>query len=285
MEWLIVAGFVLWVLAKSGSKKSKIASKATRMAAKSVTRKPAKQQESKQSPAQKKLEQAFSGWLRERWQLAENVEKTSDRSVIPDWFYHEITDRQKERLEGMGIELDLDDLSKGQASDIIGLMERPDLEHADMLKFFGHKLAGMSQTEARHRVAMYMADAEAMEQYENRPAAPIEKAIFPFFGKKSPPGLTHKQFVEFEAMLDEHADEDESSRVKLNRWYALKDGFLELNDPDTLEMYDLKKVSLKLYMQAYRQLEEAGGIDESGVFDDEQLVQHIIEINPDIEKI
>ena len=67
-------------------------------------------------------------------------------TLFPQWFFEPATERQLVRLEREGLKGIT--LTKGQASDLIGLSEPPDDADNEVLKFFGAPLAE-NQTMAR----------------------------------------------------------------------------------------------------------------------------------------
>ncbi len=236
-----------------------------------------------ETPEKKAYNEAIKGWLGEKWSLAEEC-RDEGHPLIPNWFYHNPTDAQLRRLDYLGVAVD--GLTKGMASDIMGLVEPMDDEHRAILKFFGVPLKGVGKSEAAYRIGLILSEPENQERFDNRPATVMQKDMFRFFGRKPPSGVTnrHAKLLEDELyeLIDEHDDADLAARM--DRWDAYCEAFEELCDAEVRNDYGIKKPSLSLYREAYAVLVESNKIEADGGFDFVEIVKALIQIKPEIEK-
>lgn len=106
-----------------------------------------------------KIIDANVGWLTERWAAADK-----GSIEVPSWFNDPPTDRQLDRFRRDGLRVEAIGgaaLTKGKASDIIGIFEPADEFDAEVLKRHGVSLRGMNQSRARHEVALIEARERA----------------------------------------------------------------------------------------------------------------------------
>ena len=69
----------------------------------------------------------FESRLKRLWKQAEEERRHhQDNRRFPDWYYEDVTPAQERRLVEMRVEITEGHLTKGMASDIIGLMEPPE---------------------------------------------------------------------------------------------------------------------------------------------------------------
>jgi hypothetical protein len=155
-------------------------------------------------------------WLRARWANAERERAAGTLTTIPVWFFDPVTERQLERMQKDGVSVSGAGLTKGKASDLIGLFEPVEEEHEAILKFFKVHLGGMNQSRGRHEVGKLLADPKNAEAWNLRPAEPLQKEYLRFFNMKVPRELT---CVEANRLISETreklADEDSP---KLEEW-------------------------------------------------------------------
>jgi hypothetical protein len=87
-------------------------------------------------------------WLEERWEIAKKERDTGKLVTVPHWFFEDVTDRQLQKIEEMGLKIKGGRPSKGEASDIIGLFEPVEEENEEILRFFKAPMKGMNQSRA-----------------------------------------------------------------------------------------------------------------------------------------
>lgn len=191
-------------------------------------------------------------WLQQRWKVAEAERQAGQLKSVPPWFFDEPTDRQLDRLEREGVRVTRGNLTKGKASDVIGLFEEPDGEDLEKLRFFKGPTKDMNQTRARHEVARLMADAETREAWENRPPDPMLKEEMRLYGLSVPKGATHVRCVELrEARRTELEEKDPTKLEQLYaQWGAYESLMDEFSDREFREDYEIKELTFALVKQA-----------------------------------
>ena len=75
-------------------------------------------------------------WLEKRWQQAREEKEAGELRTFSHWFFDDVTERQLNRISRMGLEIEKGKLTKGEASDIIGLFEPPDEDDIDVINYF-----------------------------------------------------------------------------------------------------------------------------------------------------
>lgn len=234
------------------------------------------------SKQEKVLNENLLGWMEKRWEIANKERTEGNFEKVPNWFFDEATERQYTKLEEEGFNLKKGSLTKGQASDIIGLFEDAEEDSIEILRFFKIPLKGMSQSKARHTIGELFNDQGNLRKWETRPATPMQKEFYKFFGIKVSQGLTHN---DAENNIKEIKSELFSKdREKLDEWEDYESLYDEINEPDFREDYDLKKISLSLYRSTIEQLKNEGKSLANLLDDTDLVVDKIIEIKPEIEK-
>jgi hypothetical protein len=92
-------------------------------------------------------------WLKKRWDRVQKEKDSGELKTIKLWYFDEATDRQQTRIKRIGVDIGRAKITKGQASDIIGLFEPADSKDMEILKKHNVPLEGMNQTRAREHVA------------------------------------------------------------------------------------------------------------------------------------
>jgi len=260
---LLVVAFVIYFLFSGGSKKPSAA-------------------KSSSIPKEERILNDNSGWMDERWVLARKKRDEGEVKSVPQWFFDDVTERQLQKIEEIGLKIRGGNPTKGEASDIIGLFEPVEEENIEILKFFKVSLKGMNQSKARYEVSKLLNDPDNLESWRNRSASAMQKEFYRFFGFKVPQGVTHetasKDINEYRKNLGE---EDEA---KMDEWDAYEDIYDEINDPDFREDYDLKKISISLYRSAVDQLKKEGRTLTELSDDPDAVVDKLLEIKPEIQK-
>jgi hypothetical protein len=221
-----------------------------------------------------------SVWLEERWALTASHRQSGNRSMFPDWYYDEVTDRQLKRLGELGIKPNRK-ITKGQASDLIGMNEPAEDESFAILDFFKQPTKGMNQTRARHEVALLFQDQKNAEVWEQRPPSQQQKEFFKFFGIKVEKGITavqaSKLISEFESELAERED------PKLDEWEALEAVIEELSDPVVRADYEINKPSRSLIKSALDELKKEGKSFRESADSIGLVAEKLIELKPDLQ--
>jgi hypothetical protein len=219
-----------------------------------------------------------STWMTERWELAKKEKATS----FPKWFFDDATKRQLEKIDELGVKVSLGSPSKGQASDIIGLFESMEDDKKEILMFFKFPLKKMNESRARYEVEKIFRNVDNIEKWSNRPASPMQKEFYNFFGIKAPKGITFEvASKDIKEHLSNLPDEDEQKETE---WDAYEELYDEINDTDFRNDYGLKKISPALYRKAINMLKAEGKTIIKISEDADIVVDKIIEIKPDIEK-
>jgi len=199
------------------------------------------------------------------------------------WREDPVTDRQMEFMSELFDENSLSfsiksgELTKGQASDIIGLFMEPDEFHLDVLKFF--KVEGyrkMKQTQAKEAVRTIFESEENIKAWENRPPSKEQKDALRFMGEKVPKGMTH---THAEEKLGKLAEANEEKFEELETRLDLLD---TVNDRDFREDYDCKKISWNQLNEAVDELLQIeGAIDK---IDEDMVIEKAMELHPNLGK-
>ena len=109
------------------------------------------------------------GWLRERWRLAQEQEESGSRNgMFPVWYFHKATEAQLDRLDLLDVLCDRSTLTKGQASDLIGMFEQPSKDELAVLEFFRVPARGWKKTRVRHEIAKLFQDSANVQAWESR---------------------------------------------------------------------------------------------------------------------
>lgn len=262
---LLVIGIILFFLLRGGSRKKPSATKSASIS------------------EEERILNNNLPWLEERWALAQKEQDAGEVKSMPQWFFDEATERQMKKIQEMGLKISGGHPTKGQVSDIIGLFEPPEDNNIEILKFFKTSLKGMNQSKARHEVSKLLQDPEKMDRWRNRPASSMQKEFYRFFGIKVPQGLTHEMASKF---INEYREKlGEEGETRINEWAAFEDIYEEINDPDFRDDHGLKSISISLYRSAIDELKSEGKTLTELADDPEIVIEKIIEIKPEIQKL
>jgi len=258
--WLIVVGLLVYFFLRSGKNRSTFSGDAGRV----------------------RILSDNEDWLRVRWANAERERAAGTLMTIPAWFFDPVTERQLERIQRDGLSVSGVGLTKGKASDLIGLFEPVEEEHEAILKFFKIHLGGMNQSRGRHEVGKLLADAKNAAAWNLRPAEPLQKEYLRFFNVKVPKGLT---CVGANRLISENRGklEDEDS-PKLDEWDLFESIATDLADKETRDDYDLKKPSLSVLRAAIDALRKDGNSMDDLAGDLDMVAQKLIELKPELAK-
>lgn len=222
-----------------------------------------------------------SQWLRERWKLAKEHKIAGKEDVFPKWYFDDVTERQKTRLDDLGIKAGKT-ISKGQASDLIGMHEPADENALAILRFFKRSTKGMNQTKARHEVAQILSDPDNVKAWESRPPTKEQKEFCKFFGLMMEKGLTasdaEKLITEHESKLAEEED------PRLDEWGAFSEIMEELSDSEMRADYEIKKPSVSLIKSALDDLGQQGKSYRDVADEIDILVEKLVELKPELQR-
>lgn len=217
-------------------------------------------------------------YLKAQWTAAEKQRNSGQASTFPEWFFDPVTERQLKRLKSDGTEISGEAVTKGAASDLIGLREPIEEEDSDILKFFKLSTKGMNQTIGRYEAKRLLSNLENEAAWKARPAEPMQKEYLKFFGLPAPKGLTAS---EAQKLIAGHTEEAEGwDEKKAAEWEAFESIVNNLADPETREDYNIKKPSLTAIREAMAVL-RATGQDADDI---QAVVDQLIEMKPELER-
>lgn len=148
-------------------------------------------------------------WLLKRWQSQLNGEPG-----FPEWYQHEPSERQIQALKQYGIEIP-PKLTKGTASDLIGLKLPADEADIEIAKFFKRNHRNLSQTEGREIARQVSNSAELLNAWNNRPPNALTKAQLKHFGIKITKETTQNQA--YELLKNHNASEHQFSELPMRQ--------------------------------------------------------------------
>lgn len=236
-------------------------------------------------------------WMDDRWKEAEQHHQERRYDVFPKWYFDDATESQLTRIGEDGKFEVKGNLSKGGASDLIGLLESPDDGEKAILKFFKIPLKGMSQTRARHEISQLFRSPENVESWEKRPPDSMMREEAAFYGVKLPKGCS---LSDAQALISSHinsldeADEEACEKLQ-EQWSSYEDILDQLSDKDELEMYEIRKPAKTLVKQVIKEMLEgkqdnAIKLNSDNPYEDinvnhmDSLVQRLVQLNPKLER-
>ncbi len=217
-------------------------------------------------------------YVKARWREAEHERDTGALSTFPDWFFDPVTPRQLERLKKDGTAVSGGQLSKGAASDLIGLKEPLEEDDVEVLKFFKVPLRGMSQTLGRYEVKRLLSTAENLAAWESRPAEPMQREYLKFYGLAVPKALTRVDAAKAIAAHQQQSRGKDS--VKDEEWSTFESVASDLMDRETREDYDIKKPTLSSIRDAIAAVRARGEDPE----DLQLVVDQLLETKPELSR-
>lgn len=217
-----------------------------------------------------------------RVEALRDIFQSETRDLGEDWRFEAPSDRQIRYLNELAENEDVSiprSLTKGQASDAIGVFHEADEADVAQLKFFKVPSPGrLNQTEARVKLHELLSDPVKFDQWQNRPASSEQKEQIRFFGEKVPKGLSHPEAQEIIKKLV-------NSNEKLSdRWDDLRMAYEDAVDPDARESYDIKKFSWKQFCDVVGEMERAGKEVSEITSDEEEIYEALLQKYPALEK-
>lgn len=206
-------------------------------------------------------------WLVDRWKAQEDGE-----AGFPKWFADAPTERQIEVLKEAGWPISKH-LTKGTASDLIGLGYAADADEVEVAKFFKRNRRNLCQTEGREIVRQLQNSPEMQSAWNTRPPNALIKAQLKFLGIKLPKEASHEAALDL-LMEAEPTEEQETL------WEQIEYAYGEFIDPESNESYDIKKPTPNQVVEATKAI-VADGEDPD---DPDSIAEKLIELYPALEK-
>lgn len=228
-------------------------------------------------PGAKRSRKNDTGWLQDRWDLAARM-RGNPGGIFPGWYFDRITEWQARRLDEDGVKWRRT-MTKGQASDLIGLSEPADASDLEVLRFFKRSTRGMNQTRARHEAALILSDAANGEAWEARPMDTRQRELFRFFGEKVRAGIGYNDAASIINGLLSKAQESGSPLV--SQWATYNHILDEFDDRDFRDTYGIKRPGMNAIRAAVDSLIESGVSWDD--LDSDQVAEKLIAMRPDIE--
>jgi len=205
---------------------------------------------------------------------------------MTDWRNEPATEAQEKRMEEDGIAFS-ENITKGEASDLIGSLVDPEEEQIEILKFF--RVPGfdhLNQTEARKKISEIFSDPGKAAKWESRPASKHQKEIYEFFNITVVRGLTYNEAQTIiDALFEDETkleawENHEDEKNKLEGWF---EDYYELINEDRI-YYGCRKIGKQLFRKIVDEL-ESSGVSKSAIEGNSELVfQRAIEIDPSIKR-
>lgn len=223
-------------------------------------------------------------WLPQRWERSAKEMASGNLVEFPTWYFDDVTERQQARLadiKKLGVFKTPGKLTKGQASDLIGLFEEPDDHDLQVMKFFKVPTRSVSQTKARMEVARLFMDSTNRDAWEKRRPTALQKEFYHLFSLPLPKRMTHDEMrADIAAHLTKLDGEDSDIYEASDMWDAYESIYTELSDPEFRRDSDIKKVSLKVYRE-YMLRKKAAGVRLADI-DEVQVADELLEERPEL---
>ena len=208
---------------------------------------PSKTRTTTKRPTANQKSQPVPEWLLSRWSEIQTLHKQGKPNTVSPWYFDEPSEAQLRKLTELGFSVPKKNLTKGQASDLIGLKFPPDDEELAILKFFKIPTKGRSQTQARHTICVLFNSEENVKAWEQRAPTTIQKEAIKFFKIKHETSLTH---TSAQAMIDQHIESLDPSDSKLEIWNTLENAMEDFSDKDTRQSLGIKKPTITQVLKA-----------------------------------
>ncbi|MBV2093828.1 MAG: hypothetical protein KUF80_03005 [Candidatus Thiodiazotropha sp. (ex Codakia orbicularis)] len=155
-------------------------------------------------------------------------------------------------LEARGIKLDRA-LTEREADHLLGLFEPAGHRQLEILKHFKIPCPPeINKTEANYHIQTLFSDPANVDEWNQRPATSKVKQGILFMGGQPKPHLTQ---VEAQSMLVDYGMENPHRFLE---WKHIDKLFLTVNDADTLDHYNTRKITWKRFFQLYDALKRSG---------------------------
>ena len=221
-------------------------------------------------------------WLKARWARAASEKADKNLETVDKWFFHKVTKAQLNRLQRLDVNWPAEDLTKGKASDLIGLFEKIEPEASAVLRFFKLPVKGLSQSKAREEAAILLADEENRAKWDNRTPSAEQKAFFKLIARKSLKGVGHKRAEDL--MEEVLAALSDTNDPRYDEWEAFETIVEELDDPDIRADYGMKKVNVGVIADAVAAL-MTDGLTIRQIGDDlDRFVAKVLDMKPNLRR-
>lgn len=236
--------------------------------------------------AQEVLERELA-WLKTRWEHRRQ-EKKAGAACDPKWWWDKPTERQLAKLQDSaglrpsGMDFGFSPLTKGAASDIIGLWFEPDDSDAEVLRYFKVDLEFKNQTRARYAVADLFRDQANRNAWDSRPASKLQKEVLEVLGIQVTKGLSVNDALRLrndkvKALI---ASGHEHAVLEVEAYESIMETFCDKNECADL---GIKKPSRKLLVGALESL-KADGHTYAKMDQDVLVLDKLLELNPELER-
>lgn len=177
---------------------------------------------------------------------------TLPRDSEDDWQNEPATESMLKEMEDRGIRLN-QQLTKGQAMNILGLFTPPDGRQVDILKHFNIPYSfKMNQTMAYYLIRELFKDPAKVAEWNNRPPTTTVRQGLLFMEGRLISGITH---VEAQSRLDKLGME----RPELyQEWKQIDRLFLETNNPEVRAKFQVRKITWKRFFESYDAVKASG---------------------------
>lgn len=213
-------------------------------------------------------------YLQQHWQLAEMHKRENNHRMFKHWYFEPATKSQLLRLKNEGIKPAIG-ISKGNASDLIGLSEYLSEEQIEKLRFFNYNINDyQNQTQATMTLRGVFSDPELAKKWNERPPSDTLKLQLWYLD------ITANTFIDAINKIAEKEDEIFNNDQRHNEWMLFEDISAELFDPDNLDLANIRKPTVKIVIQALDELKE-DSISYKEIEDNTDiLIDKLLEIRP-----
>jgi hypothetical protein len=174
-------------------------------------------------------------------------------------------------LEDLGIKLDRS-LSMAEAQHILSLFHPPTDHQVEILKYFKVKnRSEITRIQAHYLIQTLFSDPTNIEHWKQRPPTSTLKQGILFMGGRLNSGMTH---IEAHSKLMHYGKENPD---RFDEWRHIERLFLSVNDTDTLELHDARKITWKRFFQIYDAIKSSGVQSDS--INTDKIHQHIKQIS------
>ena len=218
-------------------------------------------------------------WLSSRWAEAITQRDAGKLKTFPRWFFNEATQSQLDLLAEKGLTNTVGHLTKGQATDVIGLYFPVEEGNAELLKFFKVPTKELNRTTARAAVVDLLANPAKEAAWKQRPADAIQKEFFKFFGLKAPSRLT---YLGADELISKHRKT--LNDLQLDEWSSYECILDDLSDKENCENYGIKKPSIATVRFAIDALRQSGMTLASLEGDIDIIAKKLIELKPELKR-
>ena len=170
-------------------------------------------------------------------------------------------------------------LVRNQAMDLLMLAKSPEAQDCELLEFFKTEVEEPNALVVAFHAAALRRDPQAMLQWNERPATPLQKEALRYFQGKSSRHITAEAakvtLLSIERGLYQSGRADD-----WNTWLRFSETWQELQGKDVCTQYDIKKPAPTKIREALQSL-----LDEQVVEwnDKDVVVQRLVELYPDLE--